>query len=75
MPKKRPQKQITQYLSPSPDDNDNEEDIDSVIDPDWTPDAPEVLEIRDNDAADDDDVASPKLPASKRHKEREETRA
>ena len=77
MPKKRPQKQIKQYLSPDPDGNVNEEDdIGSVIDPSWTPDAPEVLDVLDNDADDDNDGnVSPQLPPSKKYKEREETRA
>ena len=73
MPKRKPQKEITEYLSAGigPDDNDNE-DIDSNIDPEWTPGAPEVLEVEDDDA--DDDAASPKLKSSKKYKAREEIR-
>ena len=74
MPKRKPQKDIQEYMSAGldPDDNDNE-DLDSNVDPEWTPDAPEVLEAEDDDA--DDDAASPKMSSSKIYKAREETRA
>ena len=54
MPKRKPQKDIKEYMSAGldPDDNDNE-DIDSNIDPEWTPAAHEVLEVEDNDTDDD----------------------
>ena len=75
MPKQSPQKQITQYYTPDhdPDDNNKEaDDVDSVEDPSFNPSAHEVIEVLDADADDDNDGnISPKMPPSKKHKERE----
>ena len=77
MPRKKGQKQIKQYFSTDPDGNVSEEDdTDSVIDPNWNPDTHEVLDVLDDDADDDNDGnVSPQLPPSKKYKEREDTRA
>ena len=70
--KKKNQKDIQDYMRPDidPDDVDNNEDLDSVVDPEWGPETHEVHDLED----DDDDDASPKMATSRIYKVREEAR-
>ena len=55
-----------------PDEVDDNEDLDSTVEPEWGPEAHEVHDLDDDD--DDDDHASLKLPTSRKYTEREEAR-
>ena len=58
---------------------DDNEDLDSVVDsvgdPEYNPETPEVHELEDDDDDDGDDHASPKMPPSKIYTKREEARS
>ena len=82
-PKKGTQKKTPQHdqelediLLEAAEEADELDLDDNVGDPDFNPKAPEIIEVLDADADDDNDGnISPQLPPSKKHKEREETRA
>ena len=72
-PKKKNQNDIQDYMCPDidPDEVDDNENLDSIVDSEWGLEAHEVHDLEDDD---DDDHASPKMPTSRIYTAREETR-